>query len=223
MLTSLNAIDRKMPCAVIVRHAARYPIDDIRKSLEVGLTDEGMEDARRFGSALRGFNRVRFFHSPAVRCRETAESMRQGVEGNGTITSLTGPEHNLCAPYLKEEACLIKVAKDGQQFIRAWFEGRFNEDHIMGTSKAADMVLSPIVDRLTEPGGKGRLDVHVSHEWEINLLREELLGIRYEDAGWPPFLDGILFQPNESGFLAHYRSSVAPFCMVEARRIESSL
>lgn len=206
------------PCAIIVRHAARHPIVDLQSSLKVGLTDEGMKDAHCFGSSLTSFPTVRLFHSPALRCRQTAECIMRGLEGNGASASITGPEPNLCAPYMKDESCLTVAARSGKGFIREWFEGRLDREWILPTGPAADMVLAPIVERLLEPDGQGRLDIHVSHDWEISLLREELLGLRYEDAGWPPFLDGILICTDRSDLRVMYNSHEAPLVMVNGRR-----
>jgi len=218
VLTLLNGPSRGGPRAVIVRHAARHPIEDIRRSLEVGLTEQGMEDAERFGRSLRGY-RLRLFHSPAVRCRETAEAIRRGAEAAGALVSLVSPEPALCAPYLKDDACLAEASRLGKGFIRAWFDGQFPERWICRPSVAADMVLGPVLARLSEPGGEGRLDIHVSHDWEISLLREELLGVRHEEAGWPAYLDGITLSWEVDEASARWRSAERRFRFEGGRRV----
>jgi len=98
----------------------------------------------------------------------------------------------LCAPYLKD-ACVLKDADHlGQGFMRAWFEGRFDRRWLLPTPEAADMVLSRVIDGMSS-FPEDRLDIHVSHDWEVVLLREELLGVRYEDAGWVDYLSGLAF------------------------------
>lgn len=221
VLAALDKVNGSGPCAIIVRHAARHPIVDLQRSLQVGLTDEGMMDSYRFGSSLGSFSKVRLFHSPALRCRQTAECMMRGLEGNGTSASITGPEHNLCAPYMKDQSCLARAAQVGKGFIRQWFEGKLDREWILDTGQAADMVIAPIVERLLEPDGENRLDIHVSHDWEISLLREELFGLRHEDAGWPPFLDGILFRAGGEGLKVAYNSHEAPLSMVDGRRVQA--
>ena len=222
ILASLDKMNGRGPCAIIVRHAARHPITDLKRSLEVGLTEEGMNDARRFGSSLGAFSHVRFFHSPALRCRQTAECMIRGLGGNGVSVSLTGPEHYLCAPYMKDESCLAIAARSGKGFIREWFEGRLDRDWILPTGPAADMVMAPIIEKLRDPDGESRLDVHVSHAGEISLLREELFGLRYEDTGWPPYMDGILFRADRGRLYAAYNSHEAPLSMVNERRARAT-
>lgn len=191
MLETLSSVGQG-PAAVIVRHAERHHILSITDSLKVGLTERGREDARLLGRSLEGYRLVRVFHSPAVRCRETAELIIEGLAGNGT--SVAGPTETwaLCAPYLKDERVLKQADDLGQRFMRAWHDGRFDPEFIERTPRAADMVLGPMVERLRDPDGHGRLDVHVSHDWEIVLLREELLGLRHEEVGWAGYLEGVV-------------------------------
>ena len=212
--------DHRGPAALIVRHAERHPITDITRALEVGLTEKGKEDAKAFGSLLRGFDTVRVFHSPALRCRETSEGIIKGLQGNGTEVQCLTEVPGLCTPYIKDGRRLLSEAqRHGNAFLRAWFDGRYDDDMIMPTREAADLVLAPILGRLAEPGRAGRLDVHVSHDWEILLLREELLRVKYEDVGWAGFLEGILFVPEGDGFTAFSNGLSAKFRYSDGRRL----
>jgi hypothetical protein len=46
----------------------------------------------------------------------------------------------------------------------------------------------------------------VSHDWNILVLRELLLGVLHEDAGWLNFLDGLAFSLCAGRLEARYRS-----------------
>jgi hypothetical protein len=118
---------------------------------------------------------------------------------------------SLCAPYLKDQKILQVADKLGHGFMREWFDGRLERDWILPTPQAADMVLSPIVAGLCEDGPRQRLDIHVSHDWEVVLLRDELFGTRYEEAGWIDYLDGILFSLGGRGFWARTSDNAAEF------------
>lgn len=207
------------PAAIIVRHAARYPITDIRTSLTVGLTEDGKRDARNFGSRLPSFKTIRIFHSPAVRCHETAEMIAEGAGGNGARLEMFEMSPSLCAPYLRDESCLTESARRGGEFIRAWFNGEFDESMILRTAHAADLVLEHIIARLGDGNGNGRLDIHVSHDWETMLLREELLGLKYETVGWMQYLDGLVFSRGAPDFQAIYRHHAASFKFLGGRRV----
>ena len=37
-----------------------------------------------------------------------------------------------------------------------------------------------------------RVIVAVSHDWNIAAVREVTVGSRFEDVGWPQFLDGVV-------------------------------
>ncbi|WP_019177921.1 histidine phosphatase family protein [Methanomassiliicoccus luminyensis] len=209
------------PAALIVRHAERHPIPDLRSALEVGLTEKGKGDARDFGSLLRGFETVRVFHSPALRCRETSEGIMEGVRGNGTSVQGLTEIPGLCAPYIRDPRRILgEAGRLGSVFLRQWFDGKYGEDLIMPSNEAADLVLSQILARLAEPGGDGRLDVHVSHDWEILLLREMLMGARYEEDGWIGYLEGIMFVPDGDGFLALMNGRSGRFRYRDGRRVD---
>jgi hypothetical protein len=199
------------PRSIIIRHADRDDIPSVTQSLSVGLNAGGREDARRFGSLIKGPRSVRLFHSPAVRCRETAEMIADGLISNGNEVRLMQETWSLCAPYLKDEEVLRVADRLGHGFMREWFDGRLDREWILPTPEAADMVLSPIVFGLREDGPVGRTDIHVSHDWEIVLLRDELFGTRYEDEGWVDYLDGIMFSLGSTGPRAMTSKAVTEF------------
>ncbi len=179
--------------AAIVRHADRPSIASVTESLGVGLNEKGREDARRFGERITGERQVRFFHSPAVRCRETAEAMTVGLAGNGNKVLGSTETWDLCAPYLLDDRTLEVADRLGHGFMRAWFNGEIDKEWILPAPVASDKVLRPILERLADPNGTTRLDIHVSHDWEVILLRDTLFGTRYEQDGWIGYLDGIVF------------------------------
>jgi hypothetical protein len=66
--------------------------------------------------------------------------------------------------------------------------------------------LAYLTERLQQPDPHGRrLDLHVSHDWNILTLRERLCGVRHEEAGWLNFLDGVAFTVAVDGLRAVYR------------------
>lgn len=212
----MEQVNRRGPVSVIVRHAERHEVRDIGHSLEVGLTEKGKVDAVRFGSAMSGRRPVRLFHSPAVRCRETAMGIAEGLRSAGHEAASIEESPLLCAPYLKDACVLREADRLGHGFMRAWFEGRFDKRWLLPTPEAADMVLSQVIGGLG--AGPDRLDIHVSHDWEVVLLREELLGIRYEDAGWVDYLSGLAFTASDGMFKVLSPLGHRPFDFHNGRR-----
>ncbi len=179
--------------AVIIRHADRLTISSVTDSLRVGLNQKGREDALRFGRGIAGDRPVRFFHSPALRCRETAEAIAQGLTMSGRSVLGQSETWDLCAPYLKDDRTLAVADRLGHGFMRAWFDGQIDPEWLLPAPQAASTVLSPILGQMAVPEEGPRLDVHVSHDWEVVLLRDVLFRTRYEYEGWIGYLDGIMF------------------------------
>ncbi|OPY34279.1 MAG: Histidine phosphatase superfamily (branch 1) [Methanomassiliicoccales archaeon PtaU1.Bin124] len=190
MSLSLEALKGKERAAIIVRHAERPALTSVVDSLGVGLTEKGMADALAFGRSIPFFPVVRVWHSPSLRCIQTAEQIALGMKENGSSVLLFRDDWTLCGPYVKETECLLMAERLGDRFMREWFEGRMDPRIIDPVPDATKMVLGPILSKLDDAGG---LDIHVSHDWDIMLLRESLLGMKYETEGWLPFLDGMTF------------------------------
>jgi hypothetical protein len=141
-----------------------------------------------------------------------------GLRSNGNEVRLVQETWSLCAPYLKDENVLREADRLGHGFMREWFDGRLDRRWILPTPEAADMVLSPIVSGLREDGPVGRTDIHISHDWEIVLLRDELFGTRYEEEGWVDYLDGIMFSFGRGGLEARTSNSATRFSIPRAPR-----
>ncbi|MFA5313113.1 MAG: hypothetical protein WC375_07360, partial [Methanomassiliicoccales archaeon] len=144
----------------------------------------------------------RLFHSPALRCRETAEGIAAGIRSIGGRVMLIEEDASLCSPYVKDERCLIDADRLGDHFMREWLDGRIDQDWIHSAESSTVLVLGPVLERMLE-GGE-HLDIHVSHDWDIMLIRETVMGIRHEDEGWLRCLNGMVFHPNGRGYEAVY-------------------
>lgn len=180
------------PAAVVIRHGARYPATDLENEMSIGLTEIGMIESRMLGENLKGFSSVRLFHSPALRCRQTAECIAEGLETNGTTVAGIEERLSLCAPYVKDQRVMEEVSKLGHDFISEWFNSNLNSEWIYDVKDSVKMIAGPVLKSLSEIG-KGSLDIHVSHDWDVSLMWKELAGVDYRNVGWPTYLSGILF------------------------------
>lgn len=208
LLETLHAMPAGQPAAAFLRHAERHPIEDVGDPTKAELTDAGHQAAESFGARIRGFDCVRLFHSPVKRCRQTAEAIARGVRSRGGAAELAGPEDALGIDYIldvKEAGRLTLL--HGDHFVRLWFTGKIAPGVIDRAEKIAAMKLGHVAERLRQPCPQGRrLDLHVSHDWNILVLRELLVGVRHEDAGWLDYLDGVAFAPVAGGLRAIYRN-----------------
>ena len=191
------------PVGLLVRHAERGPIADLARHHEVLLTDDGIAAARssgvRLAARLRdaGINDdVVIVHSPVERCGQTARGIADGLRDAGITVDVIGVAEPLGANYLKDPARVAAEAtKSGHRFVRDWFDGVLGKDVISSCQEVADALVGVYAALLA----KHRFVVGVSHDWNIAAVREHTLGLRYEDVGWPPFLDGVVLTLNDDG------------------------
>ncbi|MBI2514169.1 MAG: histidine phosphatase family protein [Opitutae bacterium] len=206
LLATLHAEARAgRPVAAVMRHAARHPIADPQRPEIAELTTDGCAAAEAFGAQLGSFSRVRLFHSPVKRCQQTAECIARGVQVAGGSVELVGAHPALGIDYIRDlaEAGRLTV-QHGEHFVRLWFEGRVPPAVIDPIPALAALKLDFVRAQLAA-AAPGSLDLHVSHDWNIIILREHLVGVRHEDAGWLTFLDGVTFRAGERGLRAVYR------------------
>jgi broad specificity phosphatase PhoE len=198
-----QALQEGQPAALLVRHAERGAIIDLARHHEILLTPEGHLAATRSGSTLRravGNVRVAVAHSPVERCAQTARglmtgySARQrdddaGVDHDAVDFDTVGVVNDLGDTYLRDPARVAEAYRlGGKEFIRAWFDGRIDGDVIAPCKDVATLQVDALRGLMTVH----RAVVAVSHDWNIAALREHALGARFEDVGWPEFLDGVV-------------------------------
>jgi hypothetical protein len=208
LLETIKTLPPEGKSAVMLRHAARFPIVDPTQPTLAEITPEGAAAADDFGHRLTGFACVRLFHSPVKRCRQTAECIARGAQKAGITVEHLGPEAALGVDYILDltEAGRL-TALHGENFVRLWHEGLIASKVIRATKQIAEAKLSYLARKLQEPATAGRrLDLHVSHDWNILVLRELLLGVLHEEAGWLDFLDGVAFSLADVRLEARYRN-----------------
>jgi len=207
LLKTIGSLPLDGQSAALLRHAARFPIVDPAQPTLAEITPEGAADAENLGRSIAGFDRVRLFHSPVKRCRQTAECIARGAQAAGLTVEQVGPEAALGVDYILDltEAGRL-TSQHGEYFVRLWREGRIARNVIRATTQIAEAKLAYLTRKLQEPGKQGRrLDLHVSHDWNILVLRELMLGVRHEEAGWLDFLDGLAFSLGAAGLRVEYR------------------
>lgn len=211
LLATIAGLQTAPAVAAVMRHAARHPIANPAEPALAEITADGAKAATDFGARLTGFERVRLFHSPVKRCGQTAECIAQGAASAGLAVELAGAREELGIDYILDltEAGRLTL-QYGDTFVRRWVERTVPENVVRPAQTVASRQTDFVAARLREPAGDGRrLDLHVSHDWNIILLRELLLQIRFEEAGWLTFLDGVAFTAGSTGLHAIYRQQTS--------------
>lgn len=181
--------------AAIIRHAQRHPLGSTTDATKALLTDAGKSAATALGARLKGFSHLRLYHSPVMRCQQTAECIANGASASGMRIELCGARARLGFVCTKDEAAAISLyAEIGDEFVTRWLTGQLPEgmmEEPVQTVSENLREISSILDETTSHGP--RLDLHVSHDWNIMVMRELLVGVRHEEVGWLGFLDGLGF------------------------------
>ena len=184
---------------VLARHSAREFNRD-RHDLLNPLTDEGRDLARRLGQAIPAGFHVRGYASPPERCMETAELALAGYQERGGSVGRHRAVEGLGVFYALDQRrmwkAMSKVVEPGGSFglagfVSAWGAGEMSSDTMMPADLAAQMVLEVLKGKLRQQGEGPQIDLCVSHDLTIMMLRHQLLGLVPED--WPvEFLDGVV-------------------------------
>jgi broad specificity phosphatase PhoE len=204
---AIDGLDDDVRAILLVRHAERGGIVDVSRHEEVLLTPAGHEAARAAGRWLASKRPPgRVLHSPVERCGETARGIVAGVvEATGGHRLEHGAHDMLGAHYVRDRDRGHGYAqRHGWGFLRAWLDGQLPDDVFQSRAAAATAQVRAVVELArAQPRG---LDVMVTHDWNVALVREEFLGLKHESWGWPGFLDGLLIVVD--GDKAHLRVDV---------------
>jgi len=223
LLTAIASLSADTPAAVIMRHAARYQIANSAQPTLAEITPEGAAAAEEMGRRLSGFERVRLFHSPVKRCQQTADCLARGIQEVGIMVDHVGPEIALGVDYILDLTEAGRLSDlHGEHFVRLWMKKQISEAVVRAAKPIVEEKLAYLTTKLAEPSSGGRrLDLHVTHDWNILILRELLLNLRHEEMGWLAFLDGLAFARHadqlEVVYRDHRRRQPLPWRYAEMR------
>ncbi|WP_455364295.1 histidine phosphatase family protein [[Eubacterium] cellulosolvens] len=190
--------------AVLLRHSVREPIRYDVNHERLHLTEEGRRMAFEFGGQLPLGKSIRLFYSPVPRCRETAERIHEGIVSHGGTGKLMGVRDFLGVPFIDFQSILDQVKPIGfSTFTRRWLNSQLDVKIIDDPRKAFRKMINGIVSTLTE-NDRDSIDLYVSHDWNLLLIKEFFLGIKHEDAGLPDYLDGVILIYKEGTITAVY-------------------
>ncbi|MDP6374898.1 MAG: phosphoglycerate mutase family protein [Pseudomonadales bacterium] len=179
--------------AVLMRHSAREFARDVH-DLDNPLTEEGRRLSERLGTALPQHLTVRAYASPAQRCMETAEIILEAHRSRGGRATRHRPVEALGVFYVLDQMKMWKGMRRAggmTQYLESWFRGEVPDDTMMPSELAARLVLTVVIKKLSAPVARPQLDICVSHDLTVALVRDRLLG---EPASGPDveFLDVLI-------------------------------
>ena len=178
---------------LLMRHSAREFNPDVH-DLENPLTDEGRELSKRLGRQLPNAYTLRGYASPAERCVETAQLCLDGHAAKGGSVTRVRPVEGLGVFYVLDQMKMYRVMRDMgtlTQFVSAWSESTIPEDALIPAQNAAQILMRVVTEKLNQPVAEKQIDVCVSHDLSLYLVRDRLLR-ESPDQGPVEFLDALV-------------------------------
>ena len=179
---------------LLMRHSARE-FEPGHHDLENPLTDQGRDLARRLGARMDKRLCLRGYSSPAERCIETSALILEGHRDGGGATTRHRPIEALGVFYVLDQMKMYKamMEADGQlEFLERWYRGELAGDVMIPADVAARLAARVAAEKLRQPLGGPQLDVCVSHDMTVYLIRDRLLGERSAELGEVRFLDALI-------------------------------
>ena len=177
---------------VLMRHSARTFEPGLHDLLN-HLTEEGRALCGRFGRALPKELTLRAYASPVQRCMETAELILAAHRAQGGAVTRHRPVEGLGLFYVLDQMKMWRGldAAGMVAYLQGWFDGRAPADALAPAGWAASLVLRVMAEKLDAPVAQPQLDLCVSHDMTLYLVRDQLLGV---PVGGPKveFLDGLI-------------------------------
>jgi broad specificity phosphatase PhoE len=179
---------------LIVRHSIREPITDARDSQRQKLTKEGVALAQRLGRKLAQYSDdFSLFHSPVLRCEQTATEISNGILGASKKTSAIEPMHILEGFYfINWDYCSNLLNQPG--FYEKWFADEISSEYIMPIKDAANMMLDKIISQ-----HNNLTNIFVTHDINIICLLSLFLKT-FKEVDYPDYLDGFIISNDKKYF-----------------------
>ena len=197
---------------LLMRHSARE-YEPGRHDLLNPLTEEGRMLAKDLGRRLPKSMIIRGYTSPAERCVDTAEQIMAGHKENGGQVMRNRVVEALGVFYVLDQMKMfmaMQAAGGLVGFQRQWFSGEVSPDILMPADLSANLIAGLAKEKLKEKLSEHRLDLMVSHDFTLYLLKHQLLGQdseRYPDV---IYLDGIaIFERDGRTYIqSHHETAV---------------
>lgn len=187
---------------LVMRHSAREFAPG-RHDLENPLTPAGRELALALGAGLPREVTARAYASPPERCMETAALVLEGHRQAGGAVTRHRPLEALGVFYALDQMKMwqaMGAAGGLADFVAAWVRGEVPGDALMPAELAARLLLGVLADKLTRAVADDQVDLCVTHDMTLYMLRAVLLN---EPAGGPQvaFLDALALYRGADGAL----------------------
>lgn len=191
---------------VLMRHSARE-FEPGRHDLENPLTERGRNLAARLGQKLDPSIRMRTYTSPPERCVETAQLIREQHAANGGAGQSPRVVEGLGLFYILDQIRMWKGMSENSDgmdgYLQRWFDDELALDEMISAQVAAKIILRLLVGKLSQQGSQPGMDICVSHDTSLLVLREKIQQLTLREYGAIEFLDVMaLYRTGERFYIA---------------------
>ncbi len=202
--------------SVIMRHSARNYDDDIQMEPFMSLTSEGRTFSYNYGKSLPDILSARFFSSYIGRCIETSYLIDKGFTAHKSgQTTGNAVSKEISPSYIVDFTKLIDIILEQETsiFIRNWINEKLPETTILSAKTSATGMFTFMMKQFqTLP--ENSIDIFVTHDWNMYLLKELGLGLKHEETGTIEYLEGlVLFEKEGEIFIVNHQSEPKKFVM----------
>jgi broad specificity phosphatase PhoE len=178
--------------SILMRHSARhYDLEHMEREPFLALTEKGKELSFNLGKELPAGMLLRPYSSVFGRCVETAYLIDKGYVSQGGQTVHNRIEDLLAPSYVKKPFELSKILRARlPDFVRHWFEGNISAEIIDPPNQAARAIAHMLAEKLEEQPEK-QINLAISHDWHLYLVKEQIMGLKHEDVGRVDYLEGV--------------------------------
>ena len=181
----------------LIRHSAREFNPEGRDEENL-LTDEGRCLAEKFGEALPRDVFLRAYASPVERCMETAALSLDGHRSMGGSASRHRELEGLGPFFILDQRKIFRIIEcardDGRDFMREWFDAELDPDTVIAPRQCAEIMVRLVLEKLRRQATREgpTLDLCVTHDMNVHLIKDQVLGLKHEEHGPVEFLDGVV-------------------------------
>ncbi|MEM6707151.1 MAG: histidine phosphatase family protein [Pseudomonadota bacterium] len=178
--------------AVLMRHSAREYRRDIH-DMDNPLTDPGREFCRRLGRALPKTLHLRGYHSPAGRCAETTQLVIDTHMARGGGAARVRAVESLGVFYALDQRKMWKAMEPLglKGLVKAWANQELAADAMIPAATAAELILDATLARLHTSEPANHVDLNVTHDLTLYLLKQQYLGFDPEAVD-TEYLDALI-------------------------------
>ena len=181
--------------SVLIRHADRHYTEESAKEPFMRLTSQGRATTFDFGRSLPGAIPIQLYSSFIGRCIETAYLIDKGYTiEHSHLLAHTIDEPLLSPSYINDiDKAVERLEQIGNHgFLRQWFDHQLDTSIIDHPEPAADRICNFMTGCLNASTDRS-LTIAVSHDWNLFVVKEVKLNLRFEQTGDIGYLEGVFF------------------------------